>query len=280
LLPLLILLSCSGIRAESRQNAAGSTDSLFLHVSGAGDMFIQHRMEAGQTIYALARFFGLKPAQVYSWNPELDTAGAFRIGQEVRIPLSDAALVRPPLDSAVRDGFLPVYYVVRPGDTFYAIANRFFRIPLSELLNINHLETYQLQRGQHLQVGWIPAEGIPDSLQTSDPVGWNDRLTALRNTFIEQQARMPLVRQQGAAYWQRERKGSNDYYALHRDAPKDAVLEIFNPMKNKMVYARVLGGIPQQAYGDDVIVVLSPSLARLLEARDARFFVEIRYCKR
>ncbi len=278
ILPFVLfwMLSC---RALAGHGFPPGRDSLLVEASGYGELFIHHRMEAGQTIYSLSRFFGLRPATVFSWNPELDTSGAFQVGQEIRIPLPTAALVRPPLDSAVAGQFLPVYYVVRRGDTFYAIANRLFQVPLQALMDLNRQGDSPLRRGQHLQVGWIPATGIPDSLQAVDTGAWNERMSALRIRFLDRQSGRKLIREQGAAYWQRERKPSHDYYALHRHAPKDAVLELFNPTKNKTVYAKVLGTIPQQAYGDDVLVVLSPSLARLLEAKDARFFVEVRYYK-
>jgi hypothetical protein len=48
-------------------------------------------------------------------------------------------------------------------------------------------------------------------------------------------------------------------------------------MKNRTAYAKVIGRIPDRAYGDEIIVVLSPSVAKMLGARDPKFFVEIRY---
>ena len=50
-----------------------------------------------------------------------------------------------------------------------------------------------------------------------------------------------------------------------------------NPLKKKTVYAKVIARIPDQAYGDDIVVVLSPSVAKLLGAKDPKFFVELKY---
>ena len=85
--------------------------------------------------------------------------------------------------------------------------------------------------------------------------------------------------QNGAAYWQREREMGSDFYALHRLAPVGSIIQITNPMKKKTLYAKVIAPIPDRAYGDDIIVVLSPSVAKLLGAKDPKFFVEIRYLK-
>ena len=44
-----------------------------------------------------------------------------------------------------------------------------------------------------------------------------------------------------------------------------------------MIYAKVIAPIPDRAYGDDIIVVLSPTIAKMLAARDPKFYVELEY---
>ena len=48
-------------------------------------------------------------------------------------------------------------------------------------------------------------------------------------------------------------------------------------MNFKTLYAKVIGKIPQNAFGDEVIIIVSPSVAKQLGAKDERFFVKIKY---
>ncbi|MBI5916867.1 MAG: hypothetical protein HY842_15950, partial [Bacteroidetes bacterium] len=103
------------------------------------------------------------------------------------------------------------------------------------------------------------------------------KMQKLQMTFEQENGTKKPQFQKGAAYWQREKKGKHDCYALHRLAPVGSVIQITNPLRRKTVYAEVIAPIPDQAYGDDIIVVLSPTIAKLLGARDPKFFVEVRY---
>ena len=44
-----------------------------------------------------------------------------------------------------------------------------------------------------------------------------------------------------------------------------------------MIYAKVIGTIPTNAFHKDVVVIVSPSVAKLLDAKDAKFFVRIKF---
>ena len=48
-------------------------------------------------------------------------------------------------------------------------------------------------------------------------------------------------------------------------------------MKGATVYAKVIGRIPNNVYGKEVIVIVAPSVAKTLGAIDERFFVKIKY---
>ena len=50
-------------------------------------------------------------------------------------------------------------------------------------------------------------------------------------------------------------------------------------MNNRKVYAKVIGRIPENVYGSDVVVVISSKVANFLGAKDPRFFVRVRYLK-
>jgi transcription elongation GreA/GreB family factor len=72
-------------------------------------------------------------------------------------------------------------------------------------------------------------------------------------------------------------KDETDLMAMHRKAEVGSVISIYNPMSRRTVYAKVVGRIPDTVYKDDVIVVVSPLVAKLLGAIDPRFFVKVKY---
>ncbi|MFM9948035.1 MAG: peptidoglycan-binding protein, partial [Saprospiraceae bacterium] len=57
----------------------------------------------------------------------------------------------------------------------------------------------------------------------------------------------------------------------------NSIVSVTNPMSKRTVHAKVVGRIPDSAYGDDIIIVLSPLAAKMLNARDPRFFVRVKY---
>ena len=254
-------------------------DTVFLSVDDFGNKIFEHAMEKGQTFFSLSRFYGLKLDALYAFNPGVEQNGNFAQGEVVKIPIPDSAIVKSWKEALPRRNFAPVFYVVKHGDTFYRIAKNYFQIPLDTLKNRNRLEKTILSTGQLLHVGWLSLDGIPDSLQLLNANPMSAKMMELKSRYDASKSTGKEQFQNGAAYWQREKKGNNDYYALHRFAPVGSVVEITNPMKKKTVYAKVLAPIPDRAYGGDIVVVLSPSLAKLLDAKDAKFFVEVRYFK-
>jgi LysM repeat protein len=274
--PLLVQAHVTG----DSLNYLTAKDTVFLHVDDFGNKIFEHTLEKGQTLFSLARFYGLKTDAVYAYNEALQPDGAVPLGAPIKIPIPDSAIVKYHREAKPASQFVPVCYRVKHGDTFYRISKTYFGLPLDTLKKRNNLQSTLLHTGQVLLVGWLSLKGIPDSLQltkTNNPL--SAQMARLQMAFDHSKSAKPLQFQNGAAYWQREKKGEVDFYALHREAAIGSVIQVTNPMKRKMLYAKIIGRIPDRAYGDDVIVVLSPSVARLLGAKDPRFFVEIRYFK-
>ncbi|MEZ4932471.1 MAG: LysM peptidoglycan-binding domain-containing protein [Saprospiraceae bacterium] len=252
-------------------------DTIFLKVDDFGNKIFVHYMEKGQTLYSLAQFYGLKVYNLVNFNSHIEPENGFSAGTPVNIPIPDSAIVKTWEHGFNKPGFVPVQYVVKHGDTFYRIAKHFFNIPLDTLQRWNGLEKTLLFTGMKLHVGYLSLAGIPDSLQLANgsPVG--SILASMQREFEYKMAYEQPSFQNGAAYWQREKKGSNDYYCLHRTATVGSVVKITNPMRKRSIYAKVIATIPDRAYGDDIIIVLSPTIAKLLGARDPKFYVELMY---
>lgn len=234
-------------------------------------------MVEGQTLYSLARFYGLKINGLLSYNTHLDPEIGYAPGTIINIPIPDSSILKTRRIDDPNVGYIPVRYVVRRGDTFYHIAKHFFNVHLDTLQKWNNLENTMMFSGMQLHVGYLSLEGISDSLQLSNSSPLAAKMLSLQREFGYYKSYDEPSFQNGAAYWQREKTGKSDFYCLHRYAPVGSVVHIKNPMRNKHIYAKVIALIPDRAYGDDIIIVLSPSVAKFLGARDPKFYVELEY---
>jgi LysM repeat protein len=257
-------------------NYLTAKDTIFLKLDDFGNGIFSHQLVKGQTMYSLAKFYGIKLEVLYNFNEGLPTDGSVGPGTTVNIVVPDSAIVDWKM-AWPRKNFVPVFYTVKHGDTFYKVAKNYFGLQPDTLKSRLYLKNTTLKTGQRLQVGWLSVKGIPESMQAvnRNPLGL--KMQALQQAFNGEKLVKKTRLQNGAAYWQREKKGANDYFALHRNAPIGSVIQVTNPLKKKTVYAKVIARIPDQAYGDDIVVVLSPSVAKLLGSKDPKFFVELKY---
>jgi len=81
----------------------------------------------------------------------------------------------------------------------------------------------------------------------------------------------------GIAVWDKENEDSGKYFVLHRMAKVGSTMQVINPMLGRMVQAKVISNFPPNVYPDDVKLVVSPSIAKVLGVIDGRFLVEMKY---
>lgn len=255
-----------------------SKDTIFLSVAW-GEKIFEHQIERKQTLFSLAKFYGLGLDELYFYNPELANGKSLTKGQPIRIPIPNRAILRyyPPHFS--RLNYVPVYYVVQPGETMYRISKEYFKMPIDTIARRNNIINNQISVGQPLHIGWMSIHGIPDSLRTHGGVmgGGNSELGRF---YHQESLSKKEISQQGAAQWPKDEKlnTGGGLFALHNQAPLRSVIAVTNPMTRRTMYVRVLGRIPDW-YEQKVIVVLSPAVAQALGAIDPSFFVQLRYLK-
>jgi LysM repeat protein len=249
-------------------------DTLFLTLNDkTGEKIIDHAMLQGQTLYSLARFYGLNEEELYSYNPTLKS-NKLPLGQIVHVPIPNAAIKRFKGENFKRWKFAPIMFVVKKGDNLYKISKTLFHMPIDSVVKWNNLPTNTIAPGQQLHVGWMSIEGVPDSIRALKKVTIDTRGKALADKFTKQKG---SIEQRGAAFWQKSGNQNTDLYCLHRSARIGSTMAITNGMNNRTVYAKVIGKLPDNIYGNDIILIVSPSTARLLGAKDEKFFVKLKY---
>ena len=257
-------------------NVLTSKDTILLSISHFGEKIFEHTLEEKQTLFSCGKFYGLKMREVYYYNPHLKDS--YKPGQKVTIPIPNKAILRYKPDDFQSSEYAPIYYKVRRGDTFYGISTRLFKMPLDTIFARNNLNyKSKLERGNLLFIGWMSVKGIPADarLYEGSPI-WKKSFLA-RMEFIGDSHNKTIKTQKGAAFWQNEKSGGNDLYALHRTAKVGSIISITNPMFKRTVYVKVIGKIPERAYQNNAKVVVSRQVAKMLGAKDEKFYVEVKY---
>ena len=249
-------------------------DSLFLTVT-EGKKFLQHPVKPKQTLFSLAKYYGLTLEELYEQNTQFRTDPTLRTGTRVKIPIPNRALKRYKNSKFVVSRNVPVYYVVQPGDNLYQICKRNFGMPVDSILKRNKLKDNNIRPGQLLLVAWMGVDGIPVEWR---PVRTFTKNDAMKERFEEEKKHKKEGISQGVCFWQKDSKEKGDLYAMHREAAIGTTMAVTNPMGGRTVYAKVIGRIPS-GYDSNIEVILSPEAARTLGARDPRFFVKVKFLK-
>ncbi len=251
-------------------------DTIFLSIDDYEEKYFEHLIQPKQTLYSLARFYGLTVEELYYANPGLKDVGVHP-GTPIRVHVPNRAIIRYPKGKFKPQEYVPVFYVVKKGDTMFRISKQYFKMPIEDLMQRNGMADHTLKLGQCLHVGWLSIHGIPDSLRAVTGSPLTRRNNALRKIYQMEVSGKREMQNQGVAIWNKEAKEESGLYALHRYAPVNSIIAITNPMGSTTVYAKVIGPIPDTNYTNEVAVVLSPLSAKILGAIDARFFVKVKY---
>jgi murein DD-endopeptidase MepM/ murein hydrolase activator NlpD len=107
-----------------------------------------HIIRKGDTIYSLARTYGVSAQEIQGLN-RIDDPNRIQAGQRIRIPGTASALAAPPVQG-------PTEHRAAKGETLYGIS-RLYGVSLQTLRSANGLsESYTLKIGDRLR---IPQDG-------------------------------------------------------------------------------------------------------------------------
>lgn len=139
-----------------------------------------------------------------------------------------------------------------------------------------------LSIGQTLLIGWVHVDGVryrSERYPGMSPSAWAANILN-KETYSQNYIDKVENTQSGIAFWKTANSHSSEgLYALHRTLPSGSIVRIQNPMTNRVLYVKVVGKIPEKAYADNIVVVISPTTARGLGAIDARFYAKVSYLK-
>ena len=96
--------------------------------------------------------------------------------------------------------------------------------------------------------------------------------------FVKQEEE-PVIRkvEEGVAFTEQLELAGNDMFVLHPKAKVNSKMTLIYPMLNTSVEAVVIGVLPKHLYPSNISVVISPSVAVRLSAKDKQFKVKMSY---
>ncbi|MEW5837495.1 MAG: LysM peptidoglycan-binding domain-containing protein [Pseudomonadota bacterium] len=109
-----------------------------------------HAVSAGDSLFNVSRKYGVKPADLASWN-NLNAKSALKPGQKLTVycelPENKTTASAGAKNAPTQDSATAKTYTVKKGDTLHSIAQR-FKISMAQLREWNHLKG-----GAHLSAG-------------------------------------------------------------------------------------------------------------------------------
>lgn len=278
LLLLLFLPMSLTAQTGNRETYLTFKDTLEVHIDKSR-LFVQHEMAGGQTLYGLARFYGLEVDELLYYNRQFKDLLP-RIGDTLRIPIPKNAILPYRYTGYKRWKGAPLMYRVRKGETLFQISRRHFGIPLDSLLYYNDLKDAAISPGTALFVGWLSTRGIADSIRvfTGHPL-WEESYR-LRTQYLRIRKNAREIEEQGFGSRIASDIPGEDLMVLHQSGEINDVIAMKNPLNNRIVFARVIGRIPAGTYPPGTVLVASDAVVRLLAIKDQRFFIRVKYLER
>ena len=306
---LLVLIFLVGMGAT----AFGQADSLGVERKGE-TLLVLHKVQSGQTLYALARRYGASVKQIRDANPVLQQG--LKVGQTIKVPYGKPLAVEKPQQAAATAAKT---HTVQAGETLYAISRK-YNVTVEELMKLNNLSSNALSRGQKLVVA--AAEAAPEpkaetvetppatetatetTQETTTEAGNEGTTTAeeVVNTEVEvptapvaspqdtastvSEEDVPVkyngttfkeVIEEGVAVLIEEEEPAKKFLALHKTAKVGTVIKIRNVANDLAVYVRVIGNIPDTGDNENVLIQLNKRAYDQLKAVDPRIRVELSY---
>ncbi len=278
-LPLLLIFSL-GISAQEYSwtdppPILDKSDSLTLQLNSEIGLYVIHTVKPYESIYRLVNFFQSDMESTLRIN-DLRAGRPLIEGSQIRIPLDSQHIITNFFGRSIFKKYNKVYVQMDNETTLYRLSKK-LDAKVSTIEGRNDIEANNIPNGAILRVGWFPRSGLYDPITTEEMKSDGLETENIEEQFDQGRAKGSLKEERGIAYWNKSGQNESGFFALHRTADVGSYLEITNPMFGTKVFAKVIGKIPENSYPKEIMTIISFEAAEELRAKDARFFVKIRY---
>lgn len=299
---------------NARANGISAVDSIGFEKVG-GKIYVLHKVNQGQTMFAVVRQYGTSIQALREANPGI--SDAVQLGQTLRVPytpkvskkenkkeepkkeeVKDAKPLPPPPATTAAptpDSKVSVapngIHKVEAGQTLYRVAVK-YGVLMADIRRWNNLKDDNLTEGQELIVSEKGAEKTkPVVVAEPKKVVTNVVKDSVRaKTAVAEKVMKPVEEvappkvvtgkrksESGLAEVIETDESTSKFLALHRNAPIGALVEVLNEYNQEKIIVRVIGRIPETSVNDDIIIKLSSRAFEKVSPNSKRFRAVISY---
>jgi LysM repeat protein len=265
---------------------AQETDSIYAVRKGPG-LAIDYTSKPKESVNMIASRFYSSADKIESASM-VDGKKKLPPGTTLTVPLNKANF-NAAREKSGMDNQQEIYYKVREKDNVALIA-LLAGIQKHDLITWNSLHGNSLQEGQALFIGWVKV--VPkDSINLSNGIAYPSVKTnvVIKDTSTHSFGELDslynaqtsngnnTITEKGTAVFF-EKAGSNKiFYAFHSTSRRGAIIKIVNPGTGKMVYAKVLGPLPDTKLYANSIIGITSSAKEALGIAENKAWCELVY---
>lgn len=297
LIAILTVMLAAGVPCRAVESFPVAVDSIG-HKWENGKLFVLHKVEKGQTAFAISKRYGTSVDALKEAN-----GGSIevKLGQVIKVPYSryrnTAAKAKPESTgqasspeaktAALPGRDAPGTHTVEIGNTLYSIATR-YGVTVSDVKLWNGLKSDQVTLGQVLIVSSGKFDENNQAPRVSvAPVADSVHAGAVAQQVVRAEIPAPArfsdlksIKQQGLAEKIEVGGSSPKYLALHRDAPIGTLIQVTNQSNQEVIWVKVIGRIPDTSVNEDIVIKLSGSAFDKISPQTRRFRAEVTYSKK
>ncbi|MCC9168393.1 septal ring lytic transglycosylase RlpA family protein [Pontibacter harenae] len=280
-----------------------------------GKIFVQHRVEPKETLYALSRKYGVPVSKIVEANPIVQNT--INIGQIVLIPRKSyvpkavASTAKATPVAALPDKTVPTassrtftvddkgnkLHTVEPRQTLFSIS-KMHGVTVENLKKWNYLTENNISIGSQLVVGkgaatptkqpvYVPepddvmkpktAEEKAENAVATTTVSVQPAPERVENEESTTEETVKKIVESGMAEVLDPKADSNKYLAQHKTAPVGTIMQVKNPANGQVVYVRVIGKLSEADANNKTLVRLSKKAYQKLGVTGGKAPVEVSY---
>jgi LysM repeat protein len=256
-------------------------DEIFLEVLPGNDIIYSHPFnDNGITIYNLASTFALTAQEILTSNKIIEKS-MLNKGKIVKIPFKKSLLVIDNPNKFKTNKKVGIYYRSKKGDTLFKIANDYFGIAVDALIKMNQKSNNNIIVGEKILLGYLRDTHMPSITEKeTKAIPENSPKQQHPNAiegYTKNQNNVKTIASDILAFQDKSQADIKGHFVLSNAAKSGTTIDIYSPMLKRQTKAKVIGKIPSSTYHEDVVLIVSPDVARDLGVLDARFQVSIKY---
>ena len=232
-----------------------------------------HTVEQGQTMYAIAKMYGVSVSDIQKWNDLPDYT--IKIGSQLIVGKGTENVIPAKKET-------PIEPKPTPNDIKTAAPPAV--LPKASITEKNELKTTvnspkkpeikeQLPTDEAVQPAISETEK-PET-QASDNATQNE-LAKLYKTAISTK-KVTSVRGTGAPMTTSLGAMENVYLVMHKSLPIGTIIKVKNLVNSKIIYAKIIGKLPDTDENKHVIVRYTLGVKKDLQLQNGKCYVQIEY---